>query len=112
MREVGFPRRAKVSNFSREKSEMRINIARLLWVCETVYDGHFDQLKNEAQRANHSDRSGDGEILSALRSAAVDPKALVFATREGLPLGRWNLLRKGLKPATKKSGLSVSRGIF
>jgi len=34
--------------------------------------------------------------------AAVDPKALVFATREGLPLDRWNLLGKHLKPAAKK----------
>jgi len=31
---------------------------------------------------------------------------LVFATREGLPLARWNLLRKHLKPAAKKLGLS------
>jgi integrase len=45
------------------------------------------------------------EILAALRPADVDPKALVFATREGLPLERWNLLRKHLKPAAKKLGL-------
>jgi len=37
--------------------------------------------------------------------AQKTPKALVFATREGLPLERWNLLRKDLEPAAKKLGL-------
>jgi integrase len=45
------------------------------------------------------------EIFAAIRPAAVDARALVFATREGLPLERWNLLRKHLKPAAKKLGL-------
>jgi len=44
-------------------------------------------------------------ILAGLCPAAADPKALVFATREGLPLDGWNLLRKHLKPAAKKLGL-------
>ena len=38
---------------------------------------------------------------------SLDPRALVLATREGLPLGRWNLLRKHLKPAAKKLGFLV-----
>ncbi len=45
------------------------------------------------------------EILAGICPAAADPKALVFGTREGLPLDRWNLLRKHLKPAAKKLGL-------
>ena len=45
------------------------------------------------------------KFLLRIRPAAVDARALVFATREGLPLDRWNLLRKHLKPAAKKLGL-------
>jgi integrase len=36
---------------------------------------------------------------------AADTNAPGFATREGLALDRWNLLRKHLKPAAKKLGL-------
>ncbi len=79
--------------------------ARLLRVCETVYDGHFDQPKTKRSTRTIPIGTETVEILAALHSAAVDPKALVFATREGLPLERWNLLRKHLKPSAKKLGL-------
>ena len=68
--------------------------ARLLRVVETVYDGHFDQPKTKWSARTIPIGTETAEILAALRPAAVDPKALVFATREGLPLERWNLLRK------------------
>ena len=45
------------------------------------------------------------EIFAGIRPAIVDAKGLVFATREGLPLDRWNLLRKHVKPAAKRIGL-------
>ena len=79
--------------------------ARLLRVCETVYDGHFDQPKTKRSARTIPIGTETAEILAALRPAAVDPKALVFGTREGLPLERWNLLRKHLKPVAKKLGL-------
>ncbi len=79
--------------------------ARLLRVCETVYDGHFDQPKTKRSARTIPIGTETAEILAALRPATVDPKALVFATREGLPLERWNLLRKHLKPTAKKLGL-------
>jgi integrase len=79
--------------------------ARLLRVCETVYDGHFDQPKTKRSARTIPIGTETAEVLAALHSAAVDPKALVFATREGLPLERWNLLRKHLKPSAKKLGL-------
>ena len=79
--------------------------ARLLRVCEMVYDGHFDQPKTKRSARTIPIGTETAEILAALHSAAVDPKALVFATREGLPLERWNLLRKHLKPSAKKLGL-------
>jgi integrase len=79
--------------------------ARLLRVCETVYDGHFDQPKTKRSARTIPIGTETAEILAALRPADVDPKALVFATREGLPLERWNPLRKHLKPAAKKLGL-------
>ena len=79
--------------------------ARLLRVCETVYDGHFDQPKTRRSARTIPIGTETAEILFALRPADVDQKALVFATREGLPLERWNLLRKHLKPSAKELGL-------
>jgi integrase len=79
--------------------------ARLLRVCETVYDGHFDQPKTKRSARTIPIGTETAETFAALHPADVDPKALVFATHEGLPLERWNLLRKHLKPAAKKLGL-------
>ena len=79
--------------------------ARLLRVAETVYDGHFDQPKTKRSARTIPIGAETAEILAGIRPAAVDSKTLVFATREGLPLDRWNLLRKHLKPAAKKLGL-------
>jgi len=79
--------------------------ARMLRVCETVYDGHFDQPKTKRSARTIPIGTETAEIFAAIRPAAVDARALVFATREGLPLERWNLLRKHLKPAAKKLGL-------
>ena len=80
--------------------------ARMLRVCETVYDGHFDQPKTKRSARPIPIGTETAEIFAAIRPAVVDARALVFATREGLPLERWNLLRKHLKPAAKKLGLS------
>ena len=79
--------------------------ARFLRVCETVYDGHFDQPKTKRSMRTIPIGMETAEVLAASRPASVDREALVFATREGLPLDRWNLLRKHLKPAAKKLGL-------
>jgi integrase len=79
--------------------------ARSLRVCETVYDGHFDQPKTKRSARTIPIGAETAEILAAIRPSAVDPKALIFATREGLPLERWNLLRKHLKPAARRLGL-------
>ena len=79
--------------------------ARLLRVVETVYNGHFDQPKTKRSARTIPIGTETAEILAANCPAAVDAKALVFATREGLSLDRWNLLRKHLKPAAKKLGL-------
>jgi integrase len=80
--------------------------ARLLRVVETVYDGHFDQPKTKRGARTIPIGTETAEIFAAIRPAVVDPKALVYATREGLPPDRWNLLRKHLKPAAKKLGLT------
>ena len=79
--------------------------ARLLRVVETVYDGHFDQPKTKRSARTIPIGTETAELLAGICPAAVNAKALVFATREGLPLDRWNLLRKHLKPAAKKLGL-------
>jgi integrase len=70
-----------------------------------LLDGHFDRPRTKRSARTIPLGTETAEILATLRPAAVDPKALVFATREGLPLERWNLLRKHLKPAAKKLGL-------
>ena len=49
--------------------------ARLLRVCETVYDGHFDQPKTKRSARTIPIGTETAEILAALRPAAVDPKA-------------------------------------
>jgi integrase len=73
--------------------------ARLLRVCEAVYDGHFDQPKTKRSARTIPIGTETAEILSAIRPSDVHPTVLVFATREGLPLDRglpgvtWHLLR-------------------
>ena len=62
--------------------------ARLLRVCETVYDGHFDQPKTKRSARTIPIGTEAAEFLAGICPAAVDAKALVFATREGLPLDR------------------------
>ena len=79
--------------------------ARFLRVCETVYDGHFDQPKTKRSMRTIPIGMETVEVFAVMRPVTVDPRALIFATHEGLPLDRWNLLRKHLKPAGKKLGL-------
>jgi integrase len=77
----------------------------LLRVAETVYDGHFDRPKTKRSARTIPIGTETAEILAAIRPVAADTNALVFATREGLPLDRGNLLRKHLKAAAKRLGL-------
>jgi integrase len=81
-----------------------LNLRRIR-VCETVYDGHFD--KPKTKRSGRTIPIGIEAVatFAALRPKSIDGTALVFATREGLPLNRWNLLRKHLKPVAKRLGL-------
>ena len=80
--------------------------ARLLRVIETVYDGHFDKPKTKRGMRTIPIGAATVELLTALRPVALDVRALMFAKSDGTPLDRWNLLRKHLKPAAKKLGLS------
>jgi len=80
--------------------------ARLLRVAETVYDGHFDEPKTKRGMRTIPIGAETAEILAALRPATVDARSLIFAKSDQTPLDRWNLLRKHLKPAAKKLGLS------
>jgi integrase len=78
---------------------------RTLRVTETVYDGHFDTPKT--QRSNRVIPIGDeaSSVLRALCDAPIKPEDLVFATQQGQPLSRHNVLRRQLRPACKKLGL-------
>jgi integrase len=80
---------------------------RLLRVVETVYDGHFDRPKTKRSERTIPIGTETADIFSAMRPAHVDGSHLVFATREGTPLDRWNLLRKHVKPAAKRLGISL-----
>ena len=77
----------------------------MLRVCETVYDGHFDKPKTKRSARTIPIGTETAEIFAGIRPATVEANDLVFATRERLPLHRWTLLRKHLKPAAKKLGL-------
>jgi integrase len=79
--------------------------ARLLRICETVYDGHFDRPKTKRSIRTIPIGGQAAEILSHLHPALPVPENLVFSMRGGLPLDRRNLLRKHVKPAAKKLGL-------
>jgi integrase len=79
--------------------------APMIRVCETVYDGHFDKPKTKRSARTIPIGTETAEIFAAIRPAVVDARASIFAACEGLPLERWNLLRKQLKPAAKKLGL-------
>lgn len=81
--------------------------ARILRVVETVYDGHFDKPKTKRGKRTIPIGAETANVLAALRPECADPTRLVFADSEGKPLDRWNLLRKHLKPAAKRSGLSA-----
>jgi integrase len=80
--------------------------ARLLRVVETVYDGHFVQIQDEGSMCTIPIGAETAEILTVLRPVAVDARSLLFAKSDQTPLARWNHLRKHLKPAAKKLGLS------
>ena len=82
--------------------------ARVLRECETVYDGHFDRPKTKRSVRTIPIGAETAALLASLLPMQVNPQALVFASAEGLPLDRRNLLRKHVKPAAKKMGLHVT----
>ena len=79
---------------------------RLLRVVETVYDGHFDTPKTKRSMRKIPIGPATVDLLTTLRPITCDARALVFAKCDGSPLERWNLLRKHLKPAARRAGLS------
>jgi integrase len=82
--------------------------AQVLRVCETVYEGHFDRPKTKRSVRTIPIGAETAALLASLLPVQVSPNALVFASAEGLPLDRRNLLRKHVKPAAKKMGLHVT----
>jgi integrase len=79
--------------------------AQALRITETVYDGHFDTPKSK--RSVRSIPIGPKALstLTILRKVVDDFDGLVFASREGQPLCRRNLLHRHLQPACEKLGL-------
>jgi len=77
----------------------------VLRVTQSVYEGHFDEPKSARSRRSVPLGTRAIEILSARKSAAANPEALVFATRTGTPFCRHNLVNQQLKPTCRKLGL-------
>jgi integrase len=82
--------------------------AQVLRVCETVYEGHFDKPKTKRSARVVPFGTQTAEIFAALRPEGLDANTLVFASKEGTPLDRRNLLKSYAKPAAKKMGLHVN----
>jgi integrase len=78
----------------------------VLRVTQSVYEGHFDEPKSRRSRRSVPLGAKSVEILSARKSAGVNPDALVFSTDTGTPLDRHNLVNRQLKPTCKKLGLT------
>jgi integrase len=62
--------------------------------------------KTALGRSDPTFAHGSVAKVTVLRPDAVDARRLIFAKSDQTPLDRWNLLRKHLKPAAKKLGLS------
>jgi len=78
----------------------------LLRVTQSVYEGHFDEPKTQRSRRSVPLGAMSIEILSARKSAGVNPDALVFSTETGTSFDRHNLVTRQLKPTCKKLGLT------
>jgi site-specific recombinase XerC len=73
-----------------------------------VYEGHFDKPKTKRSVRIIPFGTETARIFAVHRPEKADPNALVFATKEGTPLYRRNLLKRCVKPAAKKMGLHVN----
>jgi integrase len=80
--------------------------SRTLRVAETVYDGHFDSPKSHRSARLIPLGEEACAVLKAWRPENPQPESLILHTQVGTPLSRHNLLRRQLRPACKKLGLS------
>ncbi len=78
----------------------------VLHVKETIYDGHFDEPKSRCSHRVIPLGPWGVAIFESRRPKVLGPDAFVFTTRRGTPLNRRNLLRRELKPACQKLGLT------
>jgi integrase len=72
-----------------------------LSVCQTVYEGHFDEPKSKRSKRRIPLGPRCVEIFAALKPTEAAPSTLVFSARNGSPLSRRNLLNRQLKPVCK-----------
>jgi integrase len=74
-------------------------------VRQTVYEGQFDDPKTKRSRRTVPLGKKGVELLIARKPANADPESLVFASKNGTPLSRRNLLNRQLKPISEQVGL-------
>lgn len=77
----------------------------VLRVRQSVYEGHFDEPKSRRGKRVIPMSAKCREVLESCKPAEAEPNTLVFATGNGTPLSRRNLLKRELKPACEKVGL-------
>jgi len=77
-----------------------------LRVAETVYDGHFDTPKSQRSARLIPLAEEACSVLKVWGPTSPQPDSLVFHTEVGTPLDRHNLLRRQLRPACERLGLS------
>ena len=77
-----------------------------LSVRQTVYEGHFDVPNSKRSKRTLPLGPACAEIFQSLRKPGTEHSALVFATRNGSPLSRRNLLNRQLRPTCKVLGLT------
>jgi hypothetical protein len=76
-------------------------------VTQSVYEGHFDEPKTQRSRRSAPLGAMSIEILSARKSAGVNPGALVFSTEKGTSFDRHNLV--AAQAHVQKAGTDGSR---
>ena len=80
----------------------------VLRVRQTVYEGHFDEPKSKRSKRTVPLSPMCVEILQSRKQPNAEITALVFATRNGSPLSRRNLLNRQLKPVCQELGIPAA----
>jgi integrase len=77
----------------------------MIRIRQSIYDGVFDEPKSQRSKRDVPLGPVGMQILRQRKPSNCAPDALVYATRQGTPLDRHNLLNRQLKPICEKLGM-------